>query len=104
MTDARPFSELMAVWPAERRAKIEKRVQRALKAMRLKEIREAQQLSQVALAKKLRVAQPAVAKLEQRADMYLSTLRDYIKATGGKLRLIAEYPQTSIEIRSLHKP
>lgn len=36
--------------------------------------------------KALNVNQPAVAKLERRTDMYVSNLRAYIEAFGGKHR------------------
>ena len=34
----------------------------------------------------LKVNQPAVSKLEQRADMYVSSLRSYIEAVGGRVQ------------------
>ena len=44
------------------------------------------------------VNQPAVAKLEQRADVYVSSLRSYIEAVGGKLKIIAEFPEGKVSI------
>ncbi|MGE4506552.1 MAG: helix-turn-helix domain-containing protein [Desulfovibrionaceae bacterium] len=41
--------------------------------MPLHELRRARGLSQKMLAEKLRVQQPAIAKLEQRTDMYISS-------------------------------
>src|ERR1700684_791401 len=38
------------------------------------------------------VEQENVARLERRADLLLSTLSSYVAAMGGKLRLIAEFP------------
>ena len=35
--------------------------------------------------------QPNVAKLEQRSDMLLSTLRAYVAAMGGELELVARF-------------
>ena len=46
----------------------------------------------------LEVNQPAVAKLERRADMYVSNLRAYIEAMGGRLNIVAEFPQGSVVI------
>ena len=45
------------------------------------------------LAEKLKVNQPAVSKLEQRADVYISSLRSYIEAVGGKLKIVADFPE-----------
>ena len=35
--------------------------------------------------------QPTVSKLEQRANMYVSSLRSYIEAVGGKLKIVAKF-------------
>jgi len=40
----------------------------------------------------LRVGRASIAKLERRADMYLSTLRRDIRAVGGELDIIARFP------------
>lgn len=66
--------------------------------MPLNELREAQEITQVHLARILNVNQAAVSKLERRADMYVSTLQDFIKAMGGELKIMAEFPDGSIEI------
>jgi hypothetical protein len=41
----------------------------------------------------------AVRRLEARAPRRLSTLERYVSATGGRLHLVAEYPDVSYEIR-----
>ena len=58
----------------------------------LRELRHARKLTQVKMAKKLGVTQDSVSRLEQRTDLLLSTLRKTIEAMGGKLSLIAEFP------------
>ena len=50
------------------------------------------------MAEKLKVDQPDIAKLERRADMYVSSLRSYIEAVGGKLKIIAEFPEGDVAI------
>jgi len=42
------------------------------------------------MAKLLRIDQAGISKIESRSDMLLSTLRSYVEATGGSLRLVAE--------------
>lgn len=44
------------------------------------------------MAADLGVGQDTVSRYEQRANMLLSTLQQYIKAMGGNLCLIAEFP------------
>ena len=51
-------------------------------AMNLAMIRKAAQLTQVEVAKRLGVGQAAVSRMENRADMLLSTLYDYLTATA----------------------
>jgi hypothetical protein len=46
----------------------------------------------------LKVGQPAVAKLERRADMYVSNLRRYIAALGGSLEITARFPEGVVNI------
>ncbi len=58
----------------------------------LQEIRKAQRRSQAKVAKKLHINQAAVSKIESRTDMYVSTLRSYIEAMGGKLEITAQFP------------
>ncbi|MGP3912960.1 helix-turn-helix domain-containing protein [Nonomuraea sp. 10N515B] len=53
-------------------------------AMNLAMIRKAGQLTQVEVAKKLGVGQGVVSRLENRGDMLLSTLFDYLTATGAE--------------------
>jgi DNA-binding XRE family transcriptional regulator len=52
-------------------------------AMNLAMIRKAAQMTQVEVARKLGVGQGAVSRLENRGDMLLSTLYDYLTATGA---------------------
>src|SRR5512135_1930776 len=65
----------------------------------LRQLREARQRSQEEVAEKLHIKQAAVSKLERRADMYLSTLRSYIEAMGGRLEIIARFPNQAVRIK-----
>jgi len=58
----------------------------------LRELREIRARSQAQIAERLHIKQPAVSKLERRTDMYISTLRDMIRAMGGDLDIIARFP------------
>jgi transcriptional regulator with XRE-family HTH domain len=77
--------------PADRRARIEDNVRKDLVEMRLAEVRRARDLTQQGIAAKLNVNQAWVSKLERQADMYVSTLRSYIKAMGGELEIVARF-------------
>ena len=58
----------------------------------LRELREILARSQEQIAERLHIKQPAVSRLERRTDMYISTLRDLIRAMGGDLDIIARFP------------
>jgi len=92
------FKDLVAHWPPERLARVEAEVRKLTAEMRLRELRKARRLSQVALAKKLRAQQATISKLERRADMYVSSLRQYIHAMGGELEIVARFPDGAIRI------
>ena len=63
-----------------------------VEAIRLKQLRERWGISQQELAKLLNVSQPAVSKLEDRPDVMLSTLRQYVESLGGNLEILATFP------------
>ncbi len=84
--------------PADRRARIETQVAKDLAEMPLNELRRARALSQTQLAKVMDTAQSEVSKIEQRTDLYISTLRSYIEAMGGELEIIARFPDGAVRI------
>jgi transcriptional regulator with XRE-family HTH domain len=92
----RTITEAIDTLPADRRAKIEARAAELIaEELSLQELRKAMRLTQVELAKRLGVRQDTVSRLEQRADMLLSTLQSYVEATGGRLAIVAELPNRS---------
>jgi len=95
---ARNFNELRAKMSPESRARVEERVRQAIKEMPLEELREARDLTQKQLAQVLQVSQGAVSKVERRADMYISTLRSYVRAIGGDLQIRAVFPEGEVLI------
>lgn len=78
---AKKFADLQARMTPEARADAERILRQHLKEMPLHELRKAQQMSQESLAKALNINQAAVSKMERRTDRYISTLRNYIRAT-----------------------
>jgi DNA-binding XRE family transcriptional regulator len=98
MIMAKKFSELEAKMPLESRQRVAEQVERTLAEMPLNELRNARGLSQKMLAEALGIQQPAIAKMEQRTDMYISTLRSHIKAMGGDLEITARFPDGEIKI------
>lgn len=86
------WSTLKASMRPEAQARVNARVRETLATMPLAEIRKAIGMTQQELAGSLDVAQGSVSKLENQADMYISTLRKYVEALGGELHLTASFP------------
>jgi transcriptional regulator with XRE-family HTH domain len=89
---ARNFKELQAKMDPARRSENQRRVRDELQRMALDELRSAKQLTQADMAEMLDVPQSSISRIERRADMYLSTLRNYIHAMGGALQIQAVFP------------
>lgn len=95
---AKKFSELRAAMSPADRQKANSLTKEMLSEMPLNELRQARGLSQKMLAEVLNVQQPAIAKMEKRTDIYLSTLRSHIEAMGGELDIIARFPDGAVKI------
>lgn len=67
-------------------------------AMPLDALRDAKQLTQVQMAQLLKISQGAVSKVERRTDMFVSTLRNYVRAIGGDLEIRAVFPEGDVLI------
>lgn len=79
---------------AARRKKIERRAAQLMaEEMSLRELRRAHKLTQERVAETLGIGQDQVSRLEQRSDLLLSTLRSYVEAMGGRLKIVAEFPR-----------
>jgi hypothetical protein len=89
----RSLDDVLASLPEARRARIEARAQDLKEEVEsLGELRRVTGKAQIEIASALKVKQPSVSKIEKQTDMYLSTLRSYIEAIGGKLELIVRLP------------
>lgn len=87
------LKEAMDRLPAARRQKVEARAQALIaEEMSLRDLRKALGQTQVSIAEKLGINQENVSRLEQRSDLLLSMLSGYVEAMGGKLSLVAQFP------------
>jgi transcriptional regulator with XRE-family HTH domain len=66
--------------------------------IKLTELRYALGVSQEELAQLLEKKQAAISRFERRSDMHISTLREFITALGGRLEIIATFPDASYHI------
>ena len=87
------LTERLEQLPPERRQRVEDRAQALIaEEMSLRDLRKAREQTQTSVAAKLGINQENVSRLEQRSDLLLSTLSSYVSAMGGKLSLVAEFP------------
>ncbi len=90
---ARKFADLqkeILADPVKReRGEREKAAMRA--AMRLADIREQRQETQVSLAQMLGTTQANVSRIERTDNIYLKTLADYVAGLGGHLEINAVF-------------
>lgn len=78
------------------RKKVEARAAQLMaEEMTLRQLRQARKYTQKKVAKSLHIGQEGVSKIEKRSDLLISTLRSYVKAMGGELSLLVEFPDRS---------
>lgn len=102
MSGRNSFNDLTKNISPERRAYIEERKIELREEMELAELRQAIGMSQEAMARQLEVLQPAIAKLEKRNDIRISSLRKMIEAMGGSLEIKAHFPDGDVSITNYH--
>jgi len=94
---AKDVNEILNALPVERRKKIEARA-KELRAeyLTLQNLRKARGLTQEELAQKLDMRQDGISRLENRPNLSIATLRNYIEAMGGELQLVAKFPDSEL--------
>jgi len=90
---AKPLSELLKKVDSEVIKNAEKQAAEEILEIRLARLREELELTQNEVAKLLGISQPSVANLEKRGEeVKVASLKRYVEAMGGKLRLCIELP------------
>jgi transcriptional regulator with XRE-family HTH domain len=85
------------------RVRVALRTQELLRELLLSEIRKMTGKSQQQVADALGIRQPSLSKLEKQSDMQISTLQKIIHALGGKLEVVARFPNGSVKIEPFSK-
>jgi DNA-binding XRE family transcriptional regulator len=90
----RNLNDFIAALPPKEQAAIDARYQELKQEVEgLRELRQIAGKAQADIASALNIKQPSVSKIEKQTDMYLSTLRSYVEAVGGKLELTVKLPE-----------
>ncbi|PWB84373.1 MAG: transcriptional regulator [Methylocystaceae bacterium] len=100
MAGRRSFAELRTRMSSRAQTEAEAEAKRLGEEMDLAEVRRALKLSQEEIGQTLQIKQGSVAKIEKRADMYVSTLRRFIEAMGGELEIVARFPDHVVKIKN----
>lgn len=95
---AKNFKLLQARMSPEAHRRAQAKAEAMIQQMRLADLRVALRLTQETLAKRLRVRQAAISKIERRTDMYVSTLQHVVQAMGGELEIRARFPEGDVRI------
>lgn len=92
------FGELRSKMSPKASAEARLLAEAGLRQTPLHELRAARQLTQQQLAQALNITQAAVARLEQRTDVYVSTLGNFIEAMGGQLEQYAVFADEKVRM------
>jgi Helix-turn-helix domain len=95
---AKPFRLLREKLPPEARAEARARTNDMLEEIVLQELRKALNFTQEQVAEAMKLNQGFVSKMEHQSDIYVSTLRKFVTAMGGQLKLVASFPDREVVI------
>lgn len=95
---AKSFNILREKMSPERRAEVEARAQEILAEIAIQELSQSLNLTQEQVATIMRLNQAAGSKMAGQNDMYISTLQKMVAALGGKLKLVASFPDKEVVI------
>ena len=98
MSGHHPFDKLRAQMTPARRARNAAKTQALLADLPRQALQHARAQAQEELAQCLQVQPLAIATLEHRLDLYVSTLRRCIEALGGTLEVVAHFPEGQVPI------
>lgn len=79
-------------------ANVAERVRAIEDVLALAQLRQSRHVTQVQLAETLGISQGNVSRLEARSDVYLSTLRSYVEALGGRLEIAAVFDDERVAV------
>lgn len=95
---AKSFKLLKEKMSPEARARAQNAAREMLGEIALQDLRKSLHLTQEQIAAVLDMKQATISRLESQDDMYISTLNSYITALGGRLKLIAAFPDKEVVI------
>ncbi len=95
---AKSFKLLKEKMSPESLARAQNKARDLLGEIALQDLRKSLHLTQEQIAAILDMKQATISRLESQDDMYISTLNSYVTALGGRLKLIASFPDKEVII------
>ncbi len=95
---AKNFNTLLAKMSPENQARVNTGANAMLEELALQELRKLLNLTQEQVAEAMKLNQGVVSKMEHQSDIYVSTLRKFVTAMGGQLKLVASFPDREVVI------
>lgn len=94
--NTKPFSELRNKMTPEQRAKSEARAKLVSLHISLIELQKSLGISQENLEKEIGIDLANISELDNMDDIQILTLFRYIKALGGSLKIVANFPEKEV--------
>lgn len=95
---AKSFQTLREKMSPEAQAQAEARTNEMLVELALQDLRKSLDLTQEQVAEAMQMNQAAVSKMEHQSDIYVSTLRKFVLALGGHVKIVASFPDREVVI------
>lgn len=97
------LDKLIKSLPGDEQHAIVKRAEELITAHNLRELRALAGRTQQDVSALTGFKQNNVSRLERRADMKLSTLKDYVESLGGTLTIVANVAGRKVDLSSIAK-
>jgi transcriptional regulator with XRE-family HTH domain len=95
---AKSFQTLRDKMSPESRVRAEAKTGEMLMELALQDLRKSLNLTQEQVAEAMKMNQAAVSKMEHQTDIYVSTLRKFVTALGGEIKIVASFPDREVVI------
>lgn len=95
------LDKLIQTLPEDEQRAVAKRADELVTAHNLRELRALAGRTQEDVSAGTGFKQTNVSRLEKRADMKLSTLRDYVESLGGTLKIVADVAGKKVDLSSI---
>ena len=82
----------------QRQEQAKERTNEMLEELALQDLRKALNLTQEQVAIIMKTNQAAASRMENQSDIYVSTLRKFIRALGGEIKIVATFKDREVVI------